>query len=172
MVAYGVDPSAPRYPFVLPTLFFRPWRFVWSPVLRFLAWSLGPILSFVYAAIMPSVSTAGPFSSSSMSTSRPPGYRYDTHYGGPAWRDVMFGHGVWQSRELGYTATTSTSRLLRTSSVTNGRATVASQSGTWDDFGHLEKGNAWSSGEMEWEAGPGDDYRRVGQDSMGDDEVL
>ena len=31
MVDYGVDMDAPRYPFVIPTLFFRPFRPIWKP---------------------------------------------------------------------------------------------------------------------------------------------
>jgi hypothetical protein len=36
MVGYGVNPDAPRYPFVIPTLLFRPLRPVWKPVLKWL----------------------------------------------------------------------------------------------------------------------------------------
>jgi hypothetical protein len=34
MKGYGVDPDAPRYPFVIPTLFFRPLRPIWKPALK------------------------------------------------------------------------------------------------------------------------------------------
>ena len=34
MVGFGVNPDAPRYPFVIPTLLFRPLRPIWKPVLQ------------------------------------------------------------------------------------------------------------------------------------------
>jgi hypothetical protein len=34
MVGFGVDPDAPEYPFVIPTLLFRPFRPLWKPVLQ------------------------------------------------------------------------------------------------------------------------------------------
>jgi hypothetical protein len=36
MVGFGVNPDAPEYPFVIPTLLFRPLRPVWKPVLQWL----------------------------------------------------------------------------------------------------------------------------------------
>lgn len=36
MVGFGVDPDAPRWPFVVPTLTFRPLRPVWRPVVNWL----------------------------------------------------------------------------------------------------------------------------------------
>lgn len=45
MVGYGVDPHAPIFPFVVPTLLFRPFRWLWQPVLGFLAWCFGALLS-------------------------------------------------------------------------------------------------------------------------------
>ena len=36
MVGFGINPDAPRYPFVIPTLLFRPLRPVWKPVLQWL----------------------------------------------------------------------------------------------------------------------------------------
>lgn len=41
MVGYGVDPDAPSFPFVIPTLFFRPFKFIWGPAIDTLAWSSG-----------------------------------------------------------------------------------------------------------------------------------
>ncbi|KAF2724595.1 hypothetical protein K431DRAFT_282023 [Polychaeton citri CBS 116435] len=32
MEGYGVNPDAPRFPFVIPTLFFRPTRWLWKPL--------------------------------------------------------------------------------------------------------------------------------------------
>jgi hypothetical protein len=34
MVGFGVNPDAPEYPFVIPTLLFRPFRPLWKPVLQ------------------------------------------------------------------------------------------------------------------------------------------
>ena len=34
MVGFGVNPDAPRYPFVIPTLLFRPLKPIWKPVLQ------------------------------------------------------------------------------------------------------------------------------------------
>jgi hypothetical protein len=45
MVGYGVDPDAPDYPFVIPTLLFRPFEPIWRPVLQYLAWSFGVLLN-------------------------------------------------------------------------------------------------------------------------------
>ncbi|KAK4974810.1 hypothetical protein LTR28_009854 [Elasticomyces elasticus] len=43
MVGYGVDENAPRYPFVIPTLLFRPFEVLWRPVLNLLAWCFGSL---------------------------------------------------------------------------------------------------------------------------------
>ncbi|KAF1352149.1 hypothetical protein BDV97DRAFT_348860 [Delphinella strobiligena] len=45
MRGYGVNPDAPRFPYVIPTLLFRPFKPVWEPVLTFLAWSFGALYS-------------------------------------------------------------------------------------------------------------------------------
>jgi hypothetical protein len=34
MVGFGVNPDAPEYPFVIPTLLFRPFRPLWKPLLQ------------------------------------------------------------------------------------------------------------------------------------------
>lgn len=47
MKGYGVDPNAPRYPFVLPTLVFRPFEEIWRPVLGLLASVLGSVWAFM-----------------------------------------------------------------------------------------------------------------------------
>lgn len=36
MTGYGVNPDAPRYPFVVPTLLFRPLRPIWKPAFKWL----------------------------------------------------------------------------------------------------------------------------------------
>ncbi|KAK4547619.1 hypothetical protein LTR36_000576 [Oleoguttula mirabilis] len=41
MVGYGVDMNAPRFPFVIPTLFFRPFKFIWEPASETLGWCSG-----------------------------------------------------------------------------------------------------------------------------------
>lgn len=41
MVGYGIDPDAPEFPFVIPTLVLRPFRFIWKPALEGLAWCSG-----------------------------------------------------------------------------------------------------------------------------------
>ncbi|KAH9844797.1 hypothetical protein Tdes44962_MAKER01344 [Teratosphaeria destructans] len=40
MVGFGVDPNAPIFPFVIPTLLFRPFRFFWQPVVDWLQWAI------------------------------------------------------------------------------------------------------------------------------------
>lgn len=45
MHGYGVNPNAPRFPLVLPTLMLGPSRPVWQPVLSLLAWCLGAMYS-------------------------------------------------------------------------------------------------------------------------------
>jgi hypothetical protein len=47
MIGYGVDPEAPRYPFVIPTLLFRPLRSVWKPVLKWLETSFSTVFYMV-----------------------------------------------------------------------------------------------------------------------------
>lgn len=44
MRSYGVDPRAPRFPFVLPTLLFRPFEFLWRPIFAVLAWCFGVLV--------------------------------------------------------------------------------------------------------------------------------
>ena len=43
MVGFGVDPDAPRFPFVIPTLVFRPLRWLWKPVCEALAQGIGVV---------------------------------------------------------------------------------------------------------------------------------
>ncbi|KAF2772823.1 hypothetical protein EJ03DRAFT_171217 [Teratosphaeria nubilosa] len=38
MVGFGVDPNAPIFPFVIPTLLLRPFRFLWQPIVDWLQW--------------------------------------------------------------------------------------------------------------------------------------
>lgn len=45
MRGYGVNPDAPTFPYVIPTLLFRPFKPVWQPVLTFLAWCFGALYS-------------------------------------------------------------------------------------------------------------------------------
>lgn len=48
MVGYGVDPDAPRYPFVIPTLAFRPLRPVWRPVINWLEEAFTALFNLVF----------------------------------------------------------------------------------------------------------------------------
>ncbi|KAI7085240.1 hypothetical protein KC356_g6093 [Hortaea werneckii] len=48
MVGYGVDYDAPRFPFVLPTLVFRPWKPLWLPVAEYLHWCAECIVNWLY----------------------------------------------------------------------------------------------------------------------------
>ncbi|KAG8626662.1 hypothetical protein KVT40_005607 [Elsinoe batatas] len=43
MTGFGVNPDAPRYPFVLPTILFRPVRWLWHPITSTLVWVVGQI---------------------------------------------------------------------------------------------------------------------------------
>lgn len=43
MHGFGVDPHAPRYPFVLPTLLFRPFKWFWKPLISAVLWFLSSI---------------------------------------------------------------------------------------------------------------------------------
>lgn len=45
MHSYGVDPNAPVFPFVIPTLLFRPFAFLWRPLFAGLAWCFGVLFS-------------------------------------------------------------------------------------------------------------------------------
>lgn len=48
MIGYGVDPDAPRYPFVIPTLLFRPFRPIWKPALAWLHASFMTVFYMVF----------------------------------------------------------------------------------------------------------------------------
>jgi hypothetical protein len=48
MVGYGVDPDAPDYPFVIPTLLFRPFKPIWRPAFQYLAWGSGVLLNLFF----------------------------------------------------------------------------------------------------------------------------
>ncbi|KAI6806111.1 hypothetical protein KC332_g13930 [Hortaea werneckii] len=48
MVGFGVDYDAPRFPFVLPTLVFRPWKPLWLPVAEYLQWCAECIVNWLY----------------------------------------------------------------------------------------------------------------------------
>ncbi|EMC92767.1 hypothetical protein BAUCODRAFT_27110 [Baudoinia panamericana UAMH 10762] len=47
MIGFGVDPDAPMFPFVIPTLLLRPFEPMWRPVWEALAWCFG--VAFHYA---------------------------------------------------------------------------------------------------------------------------
>lgn len=49
MHGYGVNPNAPRFPHVIPTLLFRPLKPLWQPALAFSAWSFGLLYDFVFS---------------------------------------------------------------------------------------------------------------------------
>lgn len=48
MIGYGVDPNAPRFPFVIPTLLLRPFKPVWEPVLGNSAWCFDVFGNWVF----------------------------------------------------------------------------------------------------------------------------
>ncbi|KAI7360331.1 hypothetical protein KC354_g8962 [Hortaea werneckii] len=48
MVGYGVDYDAPRFPFVLPTLVFRPLKPLWLPMVEYLQWCGECIVNWLY----------------------------------------------------------------------------------------------------------------------------
>ncbi|QIW95167.1 hypothetical protein AMS68_000685 [Peltaster fructicola] len=47
MVGYGVNPDAPVFPFVIPTLLFRPFRPAWRPALKWLSWAANVVLNWI-----------------------------------------------------------------------------------------------------------------------------
>nr|POF18516.1 hypothetical protein CFP56_63060 [Quercus suber] len=46
MIGFGVEPDAPVYPFVIPTLLFRPLRFLWGPLAEYATWIGGVIFEW------------------------------------------------------------------------------------------------------------------------------
>lgn len=48
MHGFGVDPDAPRYPFVIPTLLFRPLRPVWKPAFKWIEASCTTVFYMVF----------------------------------------------------------------------------------------------------------------------------
>lgn len=54
MRGFGVDPNAPRYPYAIPTLLFRPLDWLWKPLAQALFWICGLISS--YLSVMLSLS--------------------------------------------------------------------------------------------------------------------
>ncbi|GAB7339183.1 hypothetical protein MBLNU457_5845t1 [Dothideomycetes sp. NU457] len=47
MSGYGVDADAPRFPFALPTVILRPFKFLWWPVVKILGWVFGGLGSYL-----------------------------------------------------------------------------------------------------------------------------
>lgn len=107
------DPDAPEYPFVIPTLVFRPLRWVWQPVCNALAWAFGAAFHAMFG--------------DSSSTARPPrvvGGR-EGDVGKKAWRAVS---GTATSGKWAATATTVGKRVVQ--SVVDALDEVGSM---WDD---------------------------------------
>ncbi|KAK5137454.1 hypothetical protein LTR08_008432 [Meristemomyces frigidus] len=48
MVGYGVDPDAPRFPLVMPTLLFRPLKPVWQPAFETASWCFGVLVNALF----------------------------------------------------------------------------------------------------------------------------
>ncbi|KAK5125677.1 hypothetical protein LTR85_011951 [Meristemomyces frigidus] len=48
MVGYGAYPNAPQFPWVIPTLLFRPFKFIWEPASESLAWSSGVLFHSLF----------------------------------------------------------------------------------------------------------------------------
>ena len=47
MVGFGVDMNAPEFPFVIPTLLLRPFKFLWKPIVDLLAWILNVLFEYL-----------------------------------------------------------------------------------------------------------------------------
>lgn len=52
MVGYGVNPNAPRLPFVTTTILFRPLAWLWRPILGVLQWVFESIYQALYEAVV------------------------------------------------------------------------------------------------------------------------
>jgi len=68
MHGFGVNPDAPRFPFVIPTLLFRPLKFVWEPAFGSLAWCGGVLGNWLFGdnAVSPDLPMAKPASTMSI----------------------------------------------------------------------------------------------------------
>ncbi|KAF1825996.1 uncharacterized protein K489DRAFT_376394 [Dissoconium aciculare CBS 342.82] len=128
MVGYGVDPDAPDYPFVIPTLLFRPFKPIWHPVLQYLAWSFGVLLNLLFGdgfsvGVVPNVPRREPkrrFGQRAMST----GASF------PVFAKAVDGNAGWLSA-----AATATSSAVRHVAESTFRA--ASDAGSmWEDAFH------------------------------------
>jgi hypothetical protein len=113
MVGYGVDPDAPEYPFVIPTLLFRPFEPIWRPVLQYLAWSLGVLLNLFFgdgldAGIFTRPPARGP-------KARPARRAMNTGVSLPGFAKVVDGNAGWLSAAA--TATTSVIRNVAASTL-------------------------------------------------------
>jgi len=56
MIGYGIDPDAPEFPLVIPTLALRPFKFIWKPVLEGLAWCSGVLYNMWFGEPVASTS--------------------------------------------------------------------------------------------------------------------
>ena len=72
MHGYGVDPNAPRFPYVIPTLLFRPFKPMWQPILGVLAWCFGALYTFMFThSATDAAASRLPKSSRASATARP-----------------------------------------------------------------------------------------------------
>jgi hypothetical protein len=113
MVGYGVDPDAPEYPFVIPTLLFRPFEPIWRPVLQYLAWSFGVLLNLFFgeglsAGVLTRPSARG-------AKARPVRRAMSTGVSLPGFVKVVEGNAGWLSAAA--TATTSVIRNVAASTL-------------------------------------------------------
>lgn len=202
MIGYGVDPDAPRYPFVIPTLFFRPFRWLWQPLLQLFTWSCGMFFSYMYSFITSSDSVSdgvGGGSSTSSSSAGNIQVWYPDAYSSPEYRIVPQSGGLDSSGVLEKDYWSSWLKIRKHSSGGEGESIGKTRKSWWGllgkgasndvndvwtetktrakmyderTSGHLEKGNSWSTDGGQWEAGPGSTREEMEWGTMGDDEVL
>ena len=105
------DPNAPQYPFVIPTLVFRPLRWLWQPVCNALAWMFGALFHTLFG--------------DSSTSSQPPRMAGKRGLGRKAWKAAT---NTGMGREWVATATTVGKRVAQ--SVVD----VVDEAGSmWDD---------------------------------------
>ncbi|GAB7349900.1 hypothetical protein MBLNU459_g0590t1 [Dothideomycetes sp. NU459] len=162
MRGYGVDPTAPRFPYVVPTLLFRPFAPLWRPVLAALAWCFGVLFPSSSFSSSSSSAFAASRSSSSAAGSRSAAGRAT---------GFLKRAGSARSADEERVSWFKSSRVGKAWSQHRGdegdAAGAGAGAGAGSPLGSVRRMDGWSRGYNAWEYGERDDA-----ESMLEDEVV
>lgn len=131
MRGYGVDPNAPRFPLVIPTLLFRPFQHLWRPIFASLAWCLGTLCSSLLPSFFTTEAAASPYTGWTTTSNR------------------AFDRAAAAGSRIVEESASKLSWFRRSREGTIGRA--------WgDDEGSVRRMNVWDQGMKGWEVGDGE----------------